>query len=82
VRARPDDAGPREPDFAFPESCPNCGAENCTEEGELLDESHLTCGKPECIEKQRARDAEDREADAAAERDYVAQWRAELEDPP
>jgi len=70
MRARPDDAGPREPDF--PETCPSCGAENVNDAGELLDESHLTCGKPECVAAVKKLEAE--------ERCYEEQWRRELEE--
>jgi hypothetical protein len=86
---RPDDAGPREPDFDFPERCPNCDADNIDGDGELRDESYFTCGKQECIEAQKkleaALRAADREADeaqaaeyAAEERRYNEQWEQEL----
>jgi hypothetical protein len=80
MRSRPDDAGPNEPEPDFPETCPICGSANVTDDGELLDESRLTCGKPECIQAQEQRDVEDRAADAAAERCYEEQWRRELEE--
>lgn len=71
MRTRPDDAGPREPDF--PEQCPSCGADNIDGDGELLDESYLTCGRLECIEVQKKLEAQDRAADDAA----AAEWRRE-----
>lgn len=78
TRSRPDDAGPSEPDF--PTCCPNCGDENVGVDDELLDESYLTCGKEQCIEAQKKREAQDREAErlAAEERCYAEQWEREL----
>ena len=73
MRARPDDAGPNEPDF--PDACPVCGAENCADGGDMLDPSYLTCGKPECILEMEQREALDRAADDA----LYEQWKRDAE---